>query len=93
MKIKNSQTDWWRAEDWTLDALREQVGEISPYRAIKKCREGMKNRHTKNCHRAKEKDPEMLGRVWAAMADVDLEEMGVTTYNQLFDKQVGSACC
>ena len=92
VKILNSQTDWLKPEDWTMEKVREHVGEISPYRDIPKCQMGMKEREKKVCHRAKEKDPEKLGRVWAAMAEVNLENMGVTTYNQLFDKQVGSAC-
>ena len=93
LKIKDSQTDWWKAEEWTLEAMREDVGSISPYRNLKKCQEGKKERETKNCHRAKEKDPEKLGRVWAAMTEVDLEVLGVTTYNELFDKQVCTVCC
>lgn len=90
VKIKDSQADWWKPEDWTLDAVRREVGEHTVYRDLKKCAPGQKNRETKNCHRIKEKEPKLLGVSWAAMVSVNAEKTGITTYNDLFDKQVCS---
>lgn len=88
VKIKNSQTDWWKAEDWTIDAVRQQIGDHSVFRSIRACKEGQKDRQSKRCHRVKEKDPEMLGKTWAAMTEVDLKKEKISNYNDLFDKQV-----
>jgi hypothetical protein len=88
VKIKDSQNDWFRPEDWTLDAVREQIGAQSIFRSKQRCEVGQPGRLTKKCHCVKEKDPALVGKAWAALASVDVDTLGISTYNQLFDKQV-----
>ena len=38
MKIKDSQVEWFRREEWSLVALRGAIGEQSLYKKKKKCR-------------------------------------------------------
>lgn len=55
-----------------------------------KCGEGQADRQTSGCHSIKERDPSLVGKEWASLAPVNLEALGVSTYDGLFEKQVCS---
>jgi hypothetical protein len=38
VKIRNSQADWFKAEEWSLPALRRAIGGHNLYRNTAKCR-------------------------------------------------------
>lgn len=88
VKIKNSQTDWWKVEDWTLETMRAHVGHISPFLPFPECDKGHPHRQKDVCHRIQEKKGKLIGKQWAGMKNVDLDDLNITTWDQLIDQQV-----
>jgi hypothetical protein len=91
VQMRQSQGDWYRPKDWSLDAIRRDIGKKSPYfEGISKCKLGSEHRDEKGCHSIKESDPELVGKKWASLVSTNLTYLGITTYNEFFDKQVRS---
>ena len=89
--IRGSQSDWLDEKEWSLEAMRSDLRNVSLYdEDAANCQEGQADRQSRECHHIKERDPSLVGKEWASLAPVDLVALGASTYDELFEKQVCS---
>lgn len=87
--IRDSQNDWLNEQDWRMEAMmRDLKGILLFDESEEECRDGQPDRQSKDCHSIKERDPSLVGKEWASLTAVNLDLLGVSTYDELFPKQV-----
>jgi hypothetical protein len=88
--VERSQSDWFRAEDWTLASTAASIGSVPLRHPIKRCGPGAptEKRDGARCHLVREPDSQLAGRAFAALRAVNLTDLGLETYGDLLATQV-----
>lgn len=87
--IRNSQADWLHPEEWTKEALQQQLKDESVFiDDAAECEDNELDMFEGHCTFVREGREELMGKEWAALTGVDMTGLGVSTYAELFDAQV-----
>jgi hypothetical protein len=86
--ISDSQTDWFKAEEYNFDRFRANMGNHIIRHSFEECAPGSPKRDSEDCHSVKEADPRLVGKEWASLKIVNLTALGVETIADLLEVQV-----
>jgi hypothetical protein len=86
--ITNSQADWFDAQRYTFDAIKNLIGHKLLRRNTAECAPGGAKRDTADCHPIKETNWLLQGKQWAALEVTSLEVMNIETWADFLDAQV-----
>jgi hypothetical protein len=87
--IRGSQSDWMQPSEWSMPALKETLKTTSVFLDTVDCMIEDLDIIDGKCHFVKSGRTELAGKEWAALQSVNITGLGVTTYSELFDAQVG----
>lgn len=86
--ITNSMDNDFDPKQWTLEGLNEMCGSRSLYRTHPKCQTGSDRGTNGNCHSVRQVNMDLVGRQWAGMQIVDLQDLGISTVGDYLKAQV-----